>query len=103
MRRTKATLSYKRTKNPRAVQLLLGHCEWESTVRYVGIEVDDALGNLAGTLRPLSWQHAVKAGQLRPFSMLPSSWRLLDWTKMSIDSYWQTGRTHIFGQIRSFE
>lgn len=41
MRRTKATLIYRRTKNLRAVQLLLGHLE--STVRYLGIEVDDAL------------------------------------------------------------
>lgn len=43
VRRSKATLIYKRTKNPRAVQLLLGHTELESTVRYLGIEVDDAL------------------------------------------------------------
>lgn len=43
MRRTKATLIYKRTKNLRAVQLLLGHSKIESTIRYLGIEVDDAL------------------------------------------------------------
>jgi integrase len=43
MRRTKATLIYRRTKNLRAVQLLLGHTKLESTVRYRGIEVDDAL------------------------------------------------------------
>ena len=43
MRRTKATLIYKRTKNLRAVQLLLGHSKLESTVRYLGIEVNDAL------------------------------------------------------------
>jgi len=43
MRRTKATLSYRVTKNLRAVQLLLGHTKLESTVRYLGIEVDDAL------------------------------------------------------------
>ena len=43
MRRTKATLIYKRTKNLRAIQLLLGHSKLESTVRYLGIEVDDAL------------------------------------------------------------
>ena len=36
-------LIYKRTKNLRAVQLLLGHSKLESTVRYLGIEVDDAL------------------------------------------------------------
>ena len=43
MRRTKATLIYRRTKILRAVQLLLGHSKLESTVRYLGIEVDDAL------------------------------------------------------------
>ncbi len=43
LRRTKATLIYRRTKNLRAVQLLLGHIKLESTVRYLGIEVDDAL------------------------------------------------------------
>lgn len=43
MRRTKASLIYRRTKNLRAVQLLLGHAKLESTVRYLGIEVDDAL------------------------------------------------------------
>jgi site-specific recombinase XerC len=43
MRRTKATLIYKHTKNLRAVQLLLGHSKLESTVRYLGIEVGDAL------------------------------------------------------------
>ena len=43
MRRTKAPLIYRRTKNLRAVQLLLGHSKLESTVRYLGIEVDDAL------------------------------------------------------------
>jgi integrase len=43
LRRTKATLIYRRTKNLRAVQLLLGHTKLESTVRYLGIEVNDAL------------------------------------------------------------
>jgi integrase len=43
MRRTKASLIYQRTKNLRAVQLLLGHSKIESTVRYLGVEVDDAL------------------------------------------------------------
>ena len=43
LRRTKATLIYRRTGNLRAVQLLLGHTKIESTVRYLGIEMDDAL------------------------------------------------------------
>jgi integrase len=43
LRRTKASLIYKRTKNLRAVQILLGHTKLESTVRYLGIDVDDGL------------------------------------------------------------
>ena len=43
IRRTKASLIYRRTKNIRAVQLLLEHSKLESTVRYLGIEVEDAL------------------------------------------------------------
>jgi site-specific recombinase XerC len=43
MRRTKAALIYRKTGNLRAVQLLLGHTKLESTVRYLGVEVDDAL------------------------------------------------------------
>ncbi len=43
LRRTKAALIYKRTGNLRAVQLLLGHTKIESTVKYLGVEVDDAL------------------------------------------------------------
>jgi len=43
LRRTKATPICRRTKNLRAVQLLLGHTKLESAVRYPGIEVDDAL------------------------------------------------------------
>ena len=43
MRRTKASIIYKQTKNLRAVQILLGHTSLESTVRYLGVEVDDAL------------------------------------------------------------
>lgn len=43
MRRTKAAQIYKKTGNLRAGQLLLGHTKLESTVRYLGIEVDDAL------------------------------------------------------------
>lgn len=43
MRRTKPTLIYRRTYNLRAIQLLLGHTKLESAVRYLGIEVEDAL------------------------------------------------------------
>lgn len=43
LRRTKVALLYKKTGNLRACQLLLGHRKLESTVRYLGIEVDDAL------------------------------------------------------------
>lgn len=43
MRRTKATLIYARTKNIRAVQLLLGHVKIDNTIRYLGVEIEDAL------------------------------------------------------------
>jgi site-specific recombinase XerC len=43
MQRTKAAQIYRKTGNLRAVQLLLGHTKLESTVRYLGIEIDDAL------------------------------------------------------------
>ena len=43
MRRTKATLIYARTKNIRAVQLLLGHAKIDNTIRYLGVEIEDAL------------------------------------------------------------
>lgn len=49
IRRTKASLIYRRTRKLRAVQLLLGHTKLESTVRYLGIEVDDALEMAAQT------------------------------------------------------
>jgi integrase len=48
LRRTKATLVYRRTGNLRAVQLLLGHTKIENTVRYLGIEIDDALAIAEG-------------------------------------------------------
>ena len=51
VRRTKAALIYRHTKNPRALQLFLGHSKLKSTVRYRGIEVDDALdGSVGGTV-----------------------------------------------------
>jgi hypothetical protein len=53
LRRTKAAQNYRKTGNLRAVQLLLGHTKLESTVRYLGIEVDDALNHL-GASRTLS-------------------------------------------------
>ncbi|CZF83704.1 Tyrosine recombinase XerC [Grimontia marina] len=43
MRRTKATLIYARTKNIRAVQLLLGHVKLDNTIRYLGVEIEDVL------------------------------------------------------------
>ena len=43
MRRTKATLIYARTKNIRAVQILLGHSKLDNTIRYLGVELEDAL------------------------------------------------------------
>jgi len=43
MRRNKVALIYRRIRNIRAIQLLLGHTKIESAVRYLGIEVDDAL------------------------------------------------------------
>jgi len=43
LRRTKASIIYRETKNIRAVQILLGHTKLESTVRYLGVEIDDAL------------------------------------------------------------
>ena len=49
LRRTKASLIYKRTGNLRAVQILLGHTKIESTVRYLGVDVEDALTLAEGT------------------------------------------------------
>jgi integrase len=51
MRRTKAARIYRKTGNLGAVQLLLGHTKLESTVRYLGIEVGDAL-NIAEQIEP---------------------------------------------------
>ncbi|MBP0617590.1 tyrosine-type recombinase/integrase [Jiella mangrovi] len=49
LRRTKASIIYKATGNLRAVQILLGHTKIESTVRYLGVEVEDALTLAEGT------------------------------------------------------
>ena len=49
LRRTKASLIYKRTGNLRAVQILLGHTKIESTVRYLGVDIEDALKLAEGT------------------------------------------------------
>ena len=49
LRRTKAAIIYKQTGNLRAVQILLGHTKIESTVRYLGVDVEDALALAEGT------------------------------------------------------
>ncbi len=49
LRRTKVALIYKRTGNLRAVQILLGHTKLESTVRYLGVDAEDALTLSEGT------------------------------------------------------
>ena len=69
LRRTKAILIYRRTGNLRAVQLLLGHRKIESTVRYLGIEVDDALA-IAEQIDVWYWGRSRHAP-------LPLSWRLI--------------------------
>lgn len=76
MRGTKATLIYRRTKNLRAVQLLLGHSKLESTVRYLGIEVDDALEISEQTeiSRP-STPAAPSFVSARPPSSTAATWR----------------------------
>jgi integrase len=62
LRRTKATLIYRKTGNLRAVQLLLGHSKVESTVRYLGIEGRGDLKNFVRSVRPLSDLLAGDAG-----------------------------------------
>ena len=49
LRRTKASIIYKATGNLRAVQILLGHTKIENTVRYLGVDVEDALTLAEGT------------------------------------------------------
>ena len=60
MRRTKATLIYRRIGNLRAVQLLLGHTKIESTVRYLGVEIDDAL-EIAEKIEGLKYRAELRA------------------------------------------
>ena len=60
LRRTKASIIYKRTGNLRAVQILLGHTKIESTVRYLGVDVDDAL-TLAEGHRALASERASRS------------------------------------------
>ena len=48
MRRTKASIIYKRTGNLRAVQILLGHTKIKSKVRYLGVDIEDALARAEG-------------------------------------------------------
>ncbi len=64
LRRTKATLIYRRTGNLRAIQLLLGHTKIESTVRYLGIDVDDALAMLVYAGVTVFDRHAQARGAL---------------------------------------
>ena len=82
MRRTKASLIYRRTHNLRAVQLLLGHSKLESTVRYLGIEVDDALEMAivtftSGCLPPACADGVAGGGggRHRRTHFSPASWR----------------------------
>lgn len=49
LRRTKASIIYKQTGNLRAVQFLIGHTKIESTVRYLGVDIEDALALAEGT------------------------------------------------------
>ena len=49
LRRTKASLIYAKTKNLRANQLLLGHSKLQSTIEYLGVEIEDALSISEGT------------------------------------------------------
>jgi integrase len=49
LRRTKASIVYRQTRNLHAVQILLGHTKIESTVRYLGVDIEDALPLAEGT------------------------------------------------------
>jgi hypothetical protein len=77
MRRTKATQIYRKTGNLRAEQLLLGHTKLESTVRYLGIEVDDALNRRADRALIVDHRHhpggplRAKGSVWRGFALTP--------------------------------
>jgi integrase len=73
MRRTEATLIYKRTKDLRAVQLLLGHTKLESNVQYLGIEVDDAAGDLRANRNLAATAGGRTGHNVRPSSGIMSS------------------------------
>lgn len=72
LRRTKASIIYRATGNLRAVQILLGHSKIENTVRYLGIDVEDALALAENTevLAPCLWPGAT---QWAPGTFLPIS------------------------------
>ena len=93
IRRTKPTPIYRRTRNRRAVQLLLGHTKLESTVRSFGIEVDDALEiaranrslTLISAVRPGAPHDQALRGQERSFKSTQASIRSSRQTRMRID------------------
>ncbi|WP_266171344.1 tyrosine-type recombinase/integrase [Dyella subtropica] len=81
MRRTKPTLIYRRTHNLRAVQLLLGHTKLESTVRYLAIEVEDALALAAtkgreGDAGCATYDGARRVDECAKGQLLNSGWAL---------------------------
>jgi hypothetical protein len=85
LRRTNATLIYRRTKNFRAVQLLLGHAKLESAVRCFGIEVNDALGRVTDGPRA-EVQLVETASQKRSFEISSRKARTFESTQEEIPS-----------------
>jgi hypothetical protein len=85
IRRTKPSLIYRRTKNVRAVHLLLGHTNLEGTVRYLGIEVGGRLG-VGGAhggvtlprLSPIDHNSEASSGSRRPSAAARAKWRSFD-------------------------
>ena len=86
MRKTKATLIYRKTKNLRALQLLLGHTKLESTVRYLGIERNVDRKGLAAIVRvplpaPAKIYLHMEYQQVIDFwfpEIAPGQWRCVD-------------------------